>query len=53
MGINPAKFSGLQFICVLGWLLTFGACAFVVAHEDQMLLVLQGWAMDEPIEFDA
>ena len=51
--VNPIRFFALQWFCILAWLFTFGACAFVIAHEDQMMMVLQGWAMDEPIEFDA
>jgi hypothetical protein len=51
--MNPIRFFALQLLCTLAWLLTFGACAFVIAHEDQMMMVLQGWAMDEPIELDA
>lgn len=51
--MNPIRFFALQLLCILGWLLSFGACAFVVAHEDQMMTVLQGWAMDDPIEFNA
>mgnify|MGYP001560261497 CR=1 FL=1 len=51
--MNPLRFFALQFLCILGWLLTFGACAFVVIHEEQMMMVIQGWAMDDPIEIDA
>lgn len=51
--MNPIRFFSLQLLCALAWLLTFGAFAFVIVHEDHVMMVIQGWAMDEPIEFDA
>jgi hypothetical protein len=49
---NPVKFFGLQFLCIMGWLLTLGAVAFVIVSEDNMLMVLQGWGMSEPHQIE-
>jgi hypothetical protein len=45
---SPAKLFGLQFLCIMRWLLTFGAVTFVVVFGDDILMVLQGWGMSEP-----
>lgn len=48
--LNAPKFFACQLLVTLAWLFTFGSLAFVIVHEDAMLTVLQGWAMDEPFQ---
>lgn len=49
---SPTKFFIYQFLCVLGWLLTFGALAFVIVSGENILTVLQGWGMEEPFQVE-
>ena len=50
--LNPLKFFAAQFFVTLAWLLTFGALAFTIVHEGQMLTVLQGWGMEDPFQIE-
>lgn len=50
--MNPIKFFAAQFFVTLAWLFTFGALAFVIVHEDNMMTVLQGWGMEDPFQIE-
>ena len=50
--MNPLKFFAAQLFVTLAWLLTFGALAFVIVHEENMLTVLLGWGMEEPFQIE-
>ena len=50
--MNPIRFFAMQLFVTLCWLLTFGALAFVIVHEESMLTVLQGWGMDDPFQIE-
>ena len=50
--MNPLKLFAAQFFVTLAWLLTFGALAFTIVHEGQMLTVLQGWGMEDPFQIE-
>lgn len=46
--MNPWKFFGVQFLCMILWVLTFGSVAIVITHGEDLMMVLQGWGREEP-----
>jgi len=50
--MGALKFFMTQLFVTLAWLFTFGALAFVIVHDENMLTVLQGWGMDDPFQIE-